>query len=57
MPGPNSSPCGDRSLVTNTLVTHDENGRQLAVPVRKREWLRMRGRLYTGKTEQSRKRA
>lgn len=50
MPGPNSAPCGDRSLVARVMVTHDANGKQLAVPVRKREWLRMKGQLFTGKT-------
>lgn len=50
MPGPNSAPNGDRSLVARVMVTHDGNGKQLAVPVRKREWLRIKGRLDTGKT-------
>ena len=53
MPGPNSAPNGDRSLVT-AWVTHDEHGKKLPEPVRKREWLAKRGRLYTGKTQKKR---
>jgi hypothetical protein len=53
MPGPNSAPNGDRSLVYG-WVTVERNHPLVGtyfVRLRKRDHLRNRGRLYTGKTE------
>lgn len=50
MPGPNSAPNGDRSLVYG-WVYFDGKGKALDPPVRKRDWERDKGRLDTGKTK------
>ena len=56
MPGPNSAPNGDRSLVEDFIVVERYNDvvGVYFVRVRKRDHLRSRGRLITGKTERKR---
>ena len=53
MPGPNSAPNGDRSLVYGwvTVERHNNLVGTYFVRLRKRDHLRNQGRLYTGKTE------
>lgn len=45
MPGPNSAPNGDISLVDGTLVFHSNRA------ILKRDDERAKGRLFTGKTD------
>ena len=57
MPGPNSARNGDRSLVSsdrNFCIKHAEkieNCSKDCKPIRKREYLATKGRLFTGKTQ------
>lgn len=56
MPGPNSAPNGDRSLVYDFVWVErrDEKHGIYFVLMRKRDHLRNRGRLITGKTDRKR---
>lgn len=56
MSGPNSAPNGDRSLISgdrNYCIQHADkiqNCTKDCKPLRKREWLAAKGKLFTGKT-------
>jgi hypothetical protein len=58
MPGPNSAPNGDRSLVIGwtTENVRDRTGHIVSRRIRVREKLRNKGKLVTGKTRVKRMR-